>query len=271
VKDKGIAEGTEKRDPAQEDPQLLKKRKIISLVSLCLVIALIILLTHLIGRPLVDALKNRTSFRAWMQERGFMKYPLMAGIMALQVIIAFIPGEPIEIAAGFIFGAWGGLALCLIGAALGSIIIILAVRARGIKLIRLFFSDRQIANIKFLKDPSKRDATIFLLFLIPGTPKDVLTYLTGLVPIRLWRYLLITSLARIPSVLSSTLGGSMLDQQEYKLALLVFGLTIAFTLTAALIYRARQKRAAKALPYEEKAPENQDGHIVKEDQKDVQA
>ena len=264
-------EGMEKRDTMQEDLQLLKKKKIVSLVSLGVVIAVFVALTFLIGRPLVDALRNRTSFSAWMQERGFFKYPLMVGIMALQVLVAFIPGEPIEIAAGFIFGAWGGMLLCLLGSALGSVIIILAVRTWGMKLIRLFFSDKQIENIRFFKDSKKRDATIFLLFLIPGTPKDVLTYLTGLVPIHLGRYLLITTLARIPSVLSSTLGGSMLGQQEYKLAVLVFGITLALTLITALLYRVYQNRSAAVPPVLEKAEEKKGEQMDKKDQNDVPA
>ncbi len=255
------------RDQIPEDPQLLRKKRIISLVSLGVVIAVLVALTLLIGRPLVDAIRNRSSFMAWMQERGFLKYPLMVGIMALQVIVAFIPGEPIEIAAGFIFGAWGGLFLCLLGTAVGSTAIILAVRTWGMKLVRLFFTSKQIGDIKFFKDPKKRDPTIFLLFLIPGTPKDVLTYLTGLFPVHLGRYLLITTIARIPSVLSSTLGGSMLGQQEYKLAVLVFGVTLALTLAATLVYRLHQNRLAKAAPAAPKTPPETD----KKDQKDVPA
>jgi len=243
------------RPTTDEEKELLKKKRIVGVVILAVVVLLIVGLTFWVGSPLLNAIKNKTSFRQWMQERGFLKYPLMVGIMALQVVIALIPGEPIEIGAGFIFGAWGGAALCLLGAALGSVIIILAVRRFGRQFVRLFFTDKQIENVRYLSDPRKRDAAVFIMFLIPGTPKDVLTYVSGLVPIHLGKYLAITTLARIPSVLSSTLGGSMLGQQEYRLAVIVFVITMAISLVGALIYRHYHNKAEAKRAQEEKAAE----------------
>lgn len=251
----------DERPGIDEQKELLKRKRIVGVVILAVVILLIVGLTFWIGGPLLAAIRNKTSFRLWMQERGFLKYPLMVGIMALQVVIALIPGEPIEIGAGYIFGTWGGAALCLLGAALGSVVIILAVRRFGRPFVRLFFSDKQIENVRHLSDPRKRDAAIFLLFLIPGTPKDVLTYVSGLVPIHLGKYLAITTLARIPSVVSSTLGGNMLGQQEYRLVVIVFVVTLVISLVGALIYRvyhnkADAKRAQVELPAEGGEAEN---------------
>jgi uncharacterized membrane protein YdjX (TVP38/TMEM64 family) len=234
-----------------EEAQLLKKKQIIGLVSLSLAIGLFIMLTILIGRPLLQSVRDGTSFRLWMQERGFLKYPIMIGIMVLQVLVALIPGEPIEFAAGYIFGAFSGTVLCLIGGALGSLIIILLVRKYGMKLIRLFFDERHIVSIKFLENPKKRDETIFLLFLIPGTPKDLLTYLAGLVPINLGRFLILTTIARIPSVLSSTLAGSMLEQNRFRLTLIIYGITLAVTIIGALIYKAYQQRQSDQAKYKD--------------------
>lgn len=236
----------DRHDPAWDDPQLLRKKRILGTLSIVGVLLIFALITYLLCVPLLNAIRDKASFRQWMQGTGFWKYPLMAGIMALQVIIAFIPGEPIEILAGYIFGAWGGLLLCLLGAALGSVIIILAVRKLGMKFVTLFVERGQIENLKFLSDPKKRDAAIFMMFLIPGTPKDILTYLTGLVPIHLGKYLLITSVARIPSILTSTMGGNMLGKQEYKVAILVFAVTLALTLAVMLLYRGYQKRREQA-------------------------
>jgi len=165
--------------------------------------------------------------------------------MALQVIVAFIPGEPIEILAGYIFGAWGGMLLCLLGSALGSILIILTVRKLGMKFVTLFVEREQFENLKFFRDAKKRDLTIFIVFLIPGTPKDILTYLSGLVPMHMRKFILITSVARIPSIITSTMGGNMLGRQEYKIAILVFGITAVLTLGAMLAYKGWQKRQKK--------------------------
>ena len=170
---KQVTSPLNKHDSVWDDPQLLKKKRIIGILSIAGVLVLFVVLTFLLRKPLMDAIKDKASFRDWMQETGFWKYPLMVGIMALQVIVAFIPGEPIEILAGYIFGAWGGLLLCLLGSALGSMLIILTVRKLGMKFVTLFVEREQFENLKFFQNPKKRDITIFIVFLIPGTPKDI--------------------------------------------------------------------------------------------------
>lgn len=221
---------------------LLKRKRTVAVISLIVVAIVFIALGFVIGRPLVAALRDRSSFREWMDKQGFFKYPLMVGIMALQIVIALIPGEPIEFAAGFIFGAWMGMFLCLLGCILGSVLIIMAVRRWGMKIVTLFVSEEQISNLKFLREPKTRDASIFFLFLLPGTPKDVLTYLAGLVPIHLGKYLLITTLARIPSVFTSTLAGSTAGNQRYKMTIIIYAVTAVLTLIGYLIYRNFQHR-----------------------------
>ncbi len=248
----------DKHNVVWDDPKLLKKKRIIGIASIVAVIIVFLVLAILLKNPLLTAIRDRASLRTWMQERGFLKYPLMVGIMALQVIIAFIPGEPIEIIAGYIFGAWGGLLLCLLGTALGSVLIILVVRKYGMRVVSLFVEKNQIDNLRFFKDPKKRDAAIFLLFLIPGTPKDILTYLSGLVPIHLGKYLLLTSIARIPSIITSTMGGNMLGKLEYRYALIVFGVTIALTVIATIAYQVYQKRREKKEAVVEIAPVDPD-------------
>ena len=77
-------------------------------------------------------------------------------------------------------------------------------------------------RLKFLKDPSKRDILIFLLMFIPGTPKDVLTYFSPLSGISAARFLIIASVARIPSVITSTYVGGTLAKGDILWAVTVF-------------------------------------------------
>lgn len=233
------------RQSPWDDPKLLKRKRIIGIASVAAVLIVLIVLTIILGKPIANAIRDKAGFRQWMQGTGFWKYPLMIGIMALQVVIAFIPGEPIEIIAGYVFGSWMGLLLCLLGTALGSVIIILAVRRFGMKLVTLFIQKEHLENLRFFKDTKKRDATIFLLFLIPGTPKDILTYLAGLVPIHLGKYLLLTSIARIPSVITSTMGGNKLGTRQYGQAIIIFAVTLVLTAVAALVYQQYQKKRPK--------------------------
>lgn len=235
----------DKHNALWDDPKLLKKKRTIALVSIAAVILVFLIIAILLGRPIADALKNKEQFRETINNTGFWKYPLMIGIVALQVIIALIPGEPIEIIAGYVFGGFWGMILCLIGLALGSLVIIAAVKKYGMRLVALFVQKEQMENMKFFKDSRKRDVTTFLLFLIPGTPKDVLTYLIGLAPVNIWKYLLITTIARIPSVITSTMGGRMLANSNFKWAIIIFGATLVLSGISYLIYKAYERKHSR--------------------------
>lgn len=81
--------------------------------------------------------------------------------------------------------------------------------------------------------------------MIPGTPKDILTYFIGLTPMKLSVWLLITATARIPSVITSTIGGDALGMENYKFAIIVFIITAVISIAGILIYRYIQKRLDK--------------------------
>ena len=99
------------------------------------------------------------------------------------------------------------------------------VRRYGSKLVKRFFKQQDINNLAFLKTDARRDTTIFIMFLLPGTPKDVLTYVAGLTHISLGKFLLISLSARVPSVLTSTLVGGNLSSGRWQTALVIFAVT----------------------------------------------
>ena len=80
---------------------------------------------------MINLAKDPETFRLWVDSHGFGGKLAMVGMMVLQVVVAVIPGEALEIGAGYAFGAWEGLLLCLIGAAIGSAIIFIFCQAFG--------------------------------------------------------------------------------------------------------------------------------------------
>lgn len=158
-------------------------------------------------------------------------------MMALQVVGAVIPGEPLEIGAGYTFGAWEGTGLCLLGAVVGSAVVFLLVRLYGVRLVERFFPVEKIRQLRFLKDAHRRDLLMFILCFIPGTPKDLLSYFVGLTDMSLARWLAIVSVARIPSVITSTIGGDALGGQNYRFAVAVFALTVLIGAAGLMVYR----------------------------------
>ena len=176
------------------------------------------------------------AFRAWVQKGGIWSRLAFIAMMCLQVVVAFIPGEPLEISAGYAFGAVEGTVLCLIGSLIGSLIIFKLVKTLGAKILKLFFSDEEVEQVSFLKKSKNLPMLIFTIFLIPGTPKDLLSYFIGLTKIRTLHWLTISTVARIPSVITSTIGGSAIGGQNYTFAFWVFVLTGLASLIGLAVY-----------------------------------
>ncbi len=224
----------------QDQPQKQSKRNsIIALVIFCLlsVAALV-----LIAPPMLDFFRNPQQVRAWVEEKGIWAQVGFVCMVAIQVVVALIPGEPLEIAAGYAFGAVEGTLLCLIGITLGSSIVFWFVRILGMKAIRPFFSQQQIESLPLLKNQHRLEVFAFLLFFIPGTPKDVMTWAVGLTPMRFSHWVIISFVARLPSVVTSTVGGAALGTQDYPFAILVFAVTLLISLLGIAIYRKIEKK-----------------------------
>lgn len=219
-------------------------KKIAAVISIAAFVTVLVLLSVFVGGPLVKNLGDPAAFRAWVDARGVWGRVLFVGLMALQVIVAFIPGEPFELAAGYAFGAVWGTALVFLGIILGGMIVFLFVKKVGVKAVEVFFPREQIDSFKYLNDEKTLNATAFFLFLIPGTPKDLLTYVAGLTKIRLVPWLLLTSLARIPSVVTSTISGDALGLGKYGLAIAVYATTALLSGIGFLLYRRAQKKRA---------------------------
>lgn len=181
-------------------------------------------------------------------------------ISMIQVVVALIPGELVEIAAGFVFGAWGGALLSLTGTVLGSVCVLFLVRRFGGRFVYAFYPQEKIESLPILNDSKKRNVLTFFLFLIPGTPKDLLTYGIGLTDMSIPLYLLLTTAARFPSVITSTLGGDAMGEKKFLWAVVVFGVTAAISLAGLYAYNRISKRhARKSEPSSsEEAPDSTD-------------
>lgn len=196
-----------------------------------------------IGRPMIKLVGEPEQFRDWVDGHGIWGRLIFIGMMVLQVICALIPGEPFEIGAGYAFGAIEGTALCLIGITLGCLVIFLFVRRYGVRLVEVFFSREKIDSVRFLQNTRRLELLIFIVNAIPGTPKDLLSYFVALTKIKLSTWLLIVVVSRIPSVVTSTVGGSALGMENYIFAIVTFAVTLVVSGIGVLIYnRIRRGR-----------------------------
>lgn len=180
--------------------------------------------------PFIKKLENplyRERFSAWINALGARGVLILLGIQVLQVVIAVIPGEPVEILAGAAYGVWGGTGICLLGCAAASTMIFTLVGKFGAPLVIRLFGEKNTRVYAFLQDTPKITRVVFLLFLIPGTPKDLLTYIAPLSKLGALRFILITAFARIPSIAGSAIMGDSMIQGNWRLLLVIFAITAA--------------------------------------------
>lgn len=214
-----------------------RQRKLTAAAAIALFLLLSGLVFLLAGRPLIDFVSQPEQFRLWVDSHGMWSHLAFLGMVILQVLVAVIPGEPLEIAAGYAFGFWEGTALCILGMTVGGALVFGFVRRFGIRAVEVFFPREKIDSLKFLQNERRVYAVVIAAFLLPGTPKDLLSYAAGLTRIRFSHWLFITSVCRLPSVVTSTVGGAALGTGELLQALAIFAATVAVSLLGLMLYR----------------------------------
>ena len=214
----------------------VKQKRIFGAVTVLILIVFTAFLCIFVGNPMVKFVSEPERFRAWVEESGIWGEIIFVAMVFFQVVVAIIPGEPLEIGAGYAFGAFKGTLLTVIGITLGSIAIYYLVKYIGIRLVEIFFPLEKIKELKFLRDTKKFKFIIFLVFFLPGTPKDLLSYFIGLTDLKVGYWIFLASLVRLPSVITSTLGGSALGEQKYTAAVIVFTVALILSGIGYLIY-----------------------------------
>lgn len=214
-----------------------KEKKWIAGTGIFIFLLLSALIFIFAGKPLIQFVQEPERFRAWVDEQGVMAPVAFIGMLILQIVVAIIPGEPLEIAAGYAFGALEGTILCLLGAFIGRVAVFLLVRRFGTRAVEVFFPLDQLHELSFLQNKKKLTLWVFFLFFLPGTPKDLLCYIVGLTNLPLKSWLFISAIAPLPSVITSTIGGNALGMENYDFAVLMFLVTIVISGAGLLAYR----------------------------------
>ena len=158
----------------------------------------------------LSTLEGKITFKEKVENSGILGLLSLFGLQVAQIFLIIVPGEPIEILAGMCYGSLWGTVFIMLSACIISTTIFLLVRKFGRKFVYDFCDKskvEKIENSKVFQNPKKIEFIMLILFLIPGTPKDLLVYVAGLLPIKPLKFIIISTFARFPSVITSTLAG----------------------------------------------------------------
>jgi len=152
-------------------------------------------------------------------------------VQALQVVFAPVPGEVTGFVGGYLFGGTTGTICSTIGLMLGSSLAFGIARGLGSKYVEKIVKKEYIDKFNLFITP-KGLYISFILFLIPGFPKDSLCYLLGLTHMRFLDFFLMNLIGRLPGTLMLTFQGSAVKNANYLsfFVLLTISVIIVFAL-----------------------------------------
>lgn len=231
------------RDSKQQTEQDTKLRNLKGhtkgIVFAFVVLILMMVLMAVVGRPLLAVSRDPEALEAYLESQGIWGVWIYMGMVILQIFSAIVPGGPFEIAGGYLYGAFKGALICDAAMTLGSVLVFLISRKAGRKFVLLFFTEEQIDSVRFLHASEKKELLLFLFFLIPGTPKDLISYAVGLTDLSLKKWILITAVGRFPAIYLSALSGTALGNQDYGIFILVLVIIGALSAAGYLVYRRK--------------------------------
>ncbi len=212
-------------------------KKVVIGLNVSLLILFIVVMTYLsvkFAPHITHLLKRPDRFRDLLTSYGPISIPAFIFFQIMQVVIMVIPGELVQVAGGYVYGTFFGTVYSIIGILLGSIIAFYISRILGFSLVKDFLPQKDLDRFSFLMNNPKSEMMMFILFLIPGIPKDTLVYIAGIAPIKPKLFFIISMIARFPGILASSYIGANIREKEYLPVIIVSIIACIFFLIGLL-------------------------------------
>jgi len=221
-------------------------RKALYMIAFPFLFLILLVLTVVFWSELWALFSSPQTLREWIRSTGVVAPVVFVAVQAFQVVFFFVPGEIPQVAGGYMFGLWTGTLLSLIGITLGATFNFLTSRLLGVPFVRVLFSTEKVSRARRISNSPKARLSFFLFFLIPGIPKDILCYVAGLSEMKLYFFLLFSTLGRIPGIIGSALMGDAAADRRWILAGTVFFVAVVLFVFG-FLFRDRIQRLLEEL------------------------
>ena len=230
------------------------RRKRIAYIKLAILIFIIVGLPVILFFTCRDTLFNKEWLANLpefiMQYKGYAA-AVLTGIQILQVIICIIPGQPIQLAASYLFGVLKGYLISIGGAFIGAFIAFYIARALGKDSLEAIFGEEKVNDYHRKLNSGKGLTAVLLIYLIPGVPKDLVAYVAGISDMRLRPFLIVSTIGRSPGMLGSLLTGYFISSRNYA----AIGVLAVVTAVILIISFVKRKQLVAMLDDLEKKDE----------------
>jgi uncharacterized membrane protein YdjX (TVP38/TMEM64 family) len=184
---------------------------------------------------------DRNRLTSFLDSLGPLSFIGFIGLQILQVVAAPVPGEVPGFIGGYLYGALLGIILSTIGLTLGSWSAFTLSKVFGRPFVEKFVKKETIKRYDYLLKHRKGAFLVFLLFLIPGFPKDYLCYILGMGPMDTKEFLIISTTGRFSGTVLLTLGGTYIRNHQYYRFSILLGVAIVIILLS-MAYKDRLER-----------------------------
>lgn len=194
---------------------------------------------------LISFFLNKEKMMNFLNSLGPLSFVGFIFLQASQVIISPIPGEVTGLIGGFLYGKFTGIILSTIGLTAGSLMAFSLSKWLGRPFVEKFVKKETLARYDYLLH-HKGAFLVFLLFLIPGFPKDLLCYILGLGHLNTKEFLVISTIGRFMGTVLLTLGGDYIRHHQYYRFFILTGVAIVFIMLS-MVYRDKIEKLLKKM------------------------
>lgn len=217
-----------------------------------------LVLVYVFRHVIWDIFSTPENVREWVSQWGIIAPAVFVCAQILQVLVFIIPGETVQIAGGYLFGFLPGLGLTFLGITIGSAVNFYLARGLGTPFVARFFKEEQICKLERIAASPRAQIGFFLLFVIPGIPKDVLCYVAGLSPMKFFYFLAVSMIGRLAGIIGSTLMGSAAAGEKWTIAIIILAVS-CILFVVGFIYRERIEKWVERYAGSQQAPETDMG------------
>lgn len=217
-----------------------EKADLFKFIGLVAFLLLMVFIVYLIWPYIADMFKPGGIERVLNEVRnaGPAGVFILLGLQFLQIVVAFIPGEVTQMAAGLLYGPWFGALIVLAGCIISSAFIYMLVHKLGAPFVQAIVPTKYLDKFRSFEKTGKLNIVVFILFLIPGLPKDTFTYLVPLTDMRMRDFLILSNLGRIPGIIVSTYAADGFADGRIVESIIIFAVAAVIAIFG-LIYREK--------------------------------
>lgn len=218
-----------------------RKRVVISLVKILFLVTIVIgipLYIYFFKHDWLAQFKDFSDVLAYLESYKTESIIIYIGLQVIQIIISVIPGQVFQFAAGYLYTFFPSLLFSIIGAFIGTTISFFLARWLGSDFVHLFFGKEKTTEYVEKLNSKRAYTIVFLLYLIPGIPKDVVSYAAGVSEMNFKAFILLSMVGRLPGMMGSLMIGSMWHKEEYA-GMIILGVIAVTAFICCIIFRKK--------------------------------